>query len=77
MLKKMLMQGLLGAALIGAAAALYSQAHAQGKPQDNGYLTAPAGTKASDRHDGRKMHDKHKDRLDLRHAGGRHDHDHD
>jgi len=77
MLKKMLMQGLLGAALIAAAAALYGQAHAQAKPQDNGYLAAPIGTRDSDRHDKRKMHDKQRDRLDVHHAGGRHDRDHD
>lgn len=77
MLKNMVMQGLAGAVLIGAAAALYSQAHAQGKPQDNGYLAAPAGTRDSDRHGGHRMHDKHTSRLDVRHADGRHDRDHD
>ncbi len=42
MLKKMLLQGLAAAVMVGGAAAVYAQA------QDNGYLSAPAQAKAQD-----------------------------
>jgi hypothetical protein len=52
MLRKMMLQGLAAAVLIGGAAAVYAQA------QGNGYLPGPAATKGEDkatpgdRHDG-------------------------
>lgn len=68
MLRKMLIQGLAGAALIAAAAAIYSQVQAQDKPQDNGYLAAPGGIKDSDRDGGRERHDMHTGRHRERHT---------
>jgi hypothetical protein len=57
MLKKMLIQGLVGAALIGGAAAGYAQV--QDGSRDNGYLAAPA-------RDGRVDRDRDDDRKDRR-----------
>ena len=81
MLKKMLIQGMIGATLIAAAAAVYGQVQAQTKPQDNGYLAAPARTADSDRDGDRKRQDMrtgehragHADRERSQERG--HDHD--
>lgn len=80
MLTKMLVHGLVGAILIGGAAAVYAQARDNGSPSampaqaksDNGYLQSPA--------DGvRKHKDSHKHAAKAeRHAEGRsHDNDRD
>lgn len=65
MLKKMLIQGLVGAAVIGGAAAVYAQT--QGG-SDNGYLAAPA-------QDGRFDRDRDGHREDGRVRGHRERHD--
>lgn len=68
MLKTMLVQGVVGATLIAAAAAVYGQVQAQTKPQDNGYLAAPARTGESDRDGDRKRQDMRTDEHRARHA---------
>ena len=80
MLKNMLIQGVIGATLIAAAAAVYGQVQAQTKPQDNGYLAAPAQTEDADRDGHRKRQDMRTGEHRARHADRErqergHDHD--
>lgn len=85
MLKKMLIQGLVAAALIGTAAAVYAQAQAQEGSRDNGYLAAPAQDGRFDRdRDGRRKdsrvrehRERHADRDQARVEGDGRDRDRD
>lgn len=85
MLKKMLIQGLVAAAVIGGAAAGYAQVQNGG--HDNGYLAAPAqdGRFARDRDDhdkdgrarGHRERHGERDQAHIERHGRDHDRDHD